>query len=151
MLSSNVVSFTEQDQAAFLAAKGVGGNTDGSYFEFGNNQHNHEKLLELFINLWNFSRRMRVPVNEIDFEAAFFDGPRRVIFEILWFEADDWSTVEDMSITAEKYGEWTGLITRAAETVAYTIKYPHRLMRIESITWLNFERFAITYIESNRL
>lgn len=147
ILPSSLVQIPKPDDGDYMAAK------YDSYYEFGNNEHNHAKLLELFNNLWNFSQRMHVPVNEIEFAAAVYYGPRCAIFEILWFDSpdDEWRQVENLAISQEVYGKWTALIIRAAETVAHTVKYPHELMRIEHINWINFERFAVTYIEQYRL
>lgn len=116
-------------------------------YEVGNDPYNHQVLLDLFSNLWQFSRVNRTYVNDIDFREGFWDGPRRLIIEVDWYEADDWVSVENIPISQAKYGEWTAIVLRGLTTVAHTIGKPVRLIYIAEFSWLSLDRLQITYSE----
>lgn len=116
-------------------------------FECGNDPYNHESLLNLFSQLWMFSRVNRVYVNDIDFRGGKWLSARRVIIECDWIEADDWESVENIPINEKKYSEWTGQIIRGAETVALLLSVPVRLIRFD-FNWIKMDQFIVTYHEN---
>ena len=116
-------------------------------YEAGNNPRNHDMLLALFHQLWRFSRVNQCDPNDIEFQNGRWDGPRRMLVEVDWIEADDWQRVESLPIVAKKYSEWTAILLRGVETVSHTVHRPVREITIESISWRSSDVFAVAYTE----
>lgn len=116
-------------------------------YEAGNHPRNHDMLLALFHTLWRFSRVNQCNPNDIEFQDGRWDGPRRMLVEVDWIEADDWQRVEQLPIVATKYSEWAAIILRGVETVSHTVHRPVREIVIVSINWLTRDLFAVSYSE----